>query len=288
MFNRKNDIQSLMKKADKAKKNHTEEEEVKVLTPEEQARKMFFITLGIAGAFTFVFATTNIFIINKHDPSSSGFVDTSRLDNIKTFISTESTDKYEEIIEKHSNQDKIDKLDIKTVFSSTGREYPFASIINKNQDGISTKLCKFIYTELKPAIISYKMANGRYPLLDSENGNDNIIDLNLLSDLLNFRDERLNSYTYELASSSSNSNVSILVKEGSTTIPIILFDPTLFSIKEINKNEVNLIQGKYSLILKPMEEYNNIRLQSISISGSSKSCTIVDTITNKVVKIKVS
>lgn len=289
MFSKKNNIQALIKKAERAKKKQLKEEEQRPLTPEEQARRMFLITLGVSGCFTLIFAITNIFIISKHDPSLSSFIDTSRIDTIKTFLSTESTDKYEEIIEKHNNQDKNNKLDIKTVFSSTGREYPFANILNKTQDNMTTKLCKFIYTELKPAVISYNMANGVYPLLASEEGNSSLeIDLNLLKDLLNFRDERLSSYTYELNLNGSNSNISITVKEGNTTIPIILFDPTLFSVKEINKKEVNLIQGKYSLILKPMEEYNNIRLQSIDIDGSSKSCTIVDTITNKVVTIEVS
>lgn len=289
MFKKKDNVKALIKKVERSKKrqaSHANKEEI-LLTPEEQAKKMFLITIAISGGITFLFAITNIVTISKYDPSQSGVTNTSRLDDIKTFLSTENTDKYEEIIARHNNQDKNNKLDIQTVYSSIGREYPFANILNKTQDTISTKLCKFIYTELKPAVISYKMANNALPLVKSEESN-NEIDLTLLEDLLNFRDEKLSSFKYEVHYSDANSNISITVKDGGKTIPIILFDPTQFTVKEINKNEVNLLQGKYSLILKPMEEYNNIRVQSIDIKGTSKSCTIVDTITNKIVKVKIS
>lgn len=289
MFSKKDNVKALIKKVERSKKKHIVDldKEKKPLTPEEQAKHMLLITLGISGGITLLFALTNILTISKYDPSLSGVVDTSRLDSVKTFLSTENTDKYEEIIARHNDQDKNNKLDIQTVYSSVGREYPFANILNKTQDTTSTKLCKFIYTELKPAVISYKMANNKLPLVESEESTSEI-DLTLLEDLINFRDESLTSFTYEVSYSDANSNISITVKEGDKTVPIVLFDPTQFTVKEINKNEVNLLQGKYSLILKPMEEYNNIRLQSIDINGSSKSCTIVDTITNKVVKIKVS
>lgn len=289
MFSKKDNIKALMRKSERLKKKQAIDlnKEKTPLTPEEQAKRMLLITLGISGGITFLFAIINIFTISKYDPSLAGNIDTSRLDSIKTFLSTENTDKYEEIIARHNDQDKNSKLDIQTVYSSIGREYPFANILNKTQDTTSTKLCKFIYTELKPAVISYKMANGKLPLVESEESTSEI-DLTLLEDLLNFRDESLTSFTYEVSYSDASSNISITVKEGDKTVPIILFDPTQFTVKEINKNEVNLIQGKYSLILKPMEEYNNIRLQSIDITASSKSCTIVDTITNKVVKINVS
>lgn len=289
MFSKKDNVKALMRKSERLKKKQAINlnKEQAPLTPEEQAKRMFLITLGISGGITLLFAVTNILTISKYDPSLAGVIDTSRLDSIKTFLSTENTDKYEEIIARHNNQDKNNKLDIQTVYSSIGREYPFANILNKTQDTTSTKLCKFIYTELKPAVISYKMANGKLPLVESEESTSEI-DLTLLEDLLNFRDDSLSSYTYEVSYSDASSNVSITVKEGDKIIPIVLFDPAQFTVKEINKNEVNLLQGKYSLILKPMEEYNNIRLQSIDIVGSSKSCTVVDTITNKVVKIKVS
>lgn len=289
MFSKKDNVKALMRKSERLKKKQAINlnKEQTPLTPEEQAKRMFLITLGISGGITLLFAVTNILTISKYDPSLAGVIDTSRLDSIKTFLSTENTDKYEEIIARHNNQDKNNKLDIQTVYSSIGREYPFANILNKTQDTTSTKLCKFIYTELKPAVISYKMANGKLPLVESEESTSEI-DLTLLEDLLNFRDDSLSSYTYEVSYSDASSNVSITVKEGDKIIPIVLFDPAQFTVKEINKNEVNLLQGKYSLILKPMEEYNNIRLQSIDIVGSSKSCTVVDTITNKVVKIKVS
>lgn len=289
MFSKKDNVKALMRKSERLKKKQAIDlnKEKTPLSPEEQAKRMLLITLGISGGITLLFAITNIFTISKYDPSLAGIIDTSRLDSIKTFLSTENTDKYEEIIARHNDQDKNSKLDIQTVYSSIGREYPFANILNKTQDTTSTKLCKFIYTELKPAVISYKMANGKLPLVESEESTSEI-DLTLLEDLLNFRDESLTSFTYEVSYSDSSSNISITVKEGDKTVPIILFDPTQFTVKEINKNEVNLIQGKYSLILKPMEEYNNIRLQSIDITASSKSCTIVDTITNKVVKINVS
>lgn len=289
MFNNKDNIKALMKKVERSKKRESShlDTEKQPLTPDEQSKQIFLITLGISGGITLLLAIGNISTISKYDPSQSGVVNTSRLDAVKTFLSTETTDKYEEIIERHNNQDKNNKLDIQTVYSSIGREYPFANILNKTQDTISTKLCKFIYTELKPAVISYKMANNKFPLVESETSTSEI-DLTLLEDLLNFRDEKLSSFKYEVHYSDSNSNISITVKDGNKPVPIILFDPTQFTIKEINKNEVNLLQGKYSLILKPMEEYNNIRVQSIDIKGSSKSCTIVDTITNKIVKVKVS
>lgn len=289
MFGKKDNIKSLMKKTERAKKKQSVKSEKVNLTPEQQAQRMLIITLGASGAITLIFAITNIFSISKYDPSTSSVVDMSRLESIKNFISTESTDAYEEVIARHNDENKNNKLDIKTVYSSTGREYPFANILNKSQDNSTTKLTKFIYTELKPAIISYKMANGVYPLKEDEDGGStSIIDLELLKELINFRDKALESYTYVLSGGTSNSNIKITVKEGGKTVPIVLFDPTLFTVREINKNEVNLTHGKYSLILKPMEEYNNIRLQSINISGSYKSCTIVDTITNKVVKIRVS
>lgn len=291
MFNKKDNVKALIKKVERSQKRQASNQnnEKAPLTPEEQAKQMFLITLGVSGGITLLFAISNIFSISKYDPSISGAANTSRLDSIKDFLSTENTHKYEEMISKHNDQDKNNKLDIQNVYSSIGREYPFANILNKTQDTISTKLCKFIYTELKPAVISYKMANNTLPLVKSESeSSTNEIDLALLEDLLNFRDEKLSSFKYEVHYSDANSNISITVKEGDKIIPIILFDPTQFTVKEINKKEVNLIQGKYSLILKPMEEYNNIRVQSIDIKGSSKSCTIVDTITNKIVKIKVS
>ena len=131
------------------------------------------------------------------------------------------------------------------------------------------------------------MANNSLPLAESDKLGVYEIDLNLLTDLINIRDESLTNYTYVLSGGTESSSIEITVKEGDTEIPIILLDPSEFKIREINKNEVNIVQGEYSLILKPMEEFNNIRLQSISISGSKKTCTIVDTITNKVVQISI-
>lgn len=288
MFGKKDDIKALIRKTERASKKKKLDLEKAPLTPEEQTKKILAIILGVSGAITLVFAVVNIFNISKYDPSISSTIDNSRLDSIKNFISTESTESYEEVIARHNDENKNSKLDIKTVYSSTGREYPFANILNKTQDNISTKLCKFIYTELKPAIISYQMANGTLPLKESEDTNTSEIDLTLLEDLVNIRDKGLEGYTYIVSGGSTSSTLKITVKDGDKVVPIILFDPTLFAVKEINKDEVNLVQGKHSLILKPMEEYNNIRLQSININGTSKSCTIVDTITNKVVKITVS
>lgn len=288
MFGKKDDIKALIRKTEKASKKKKLDLEKAPLTPEEQTKRILSIILGVSGAITLMFAVVNIFNISKYDPSISSTIDTSRLDSIKNFISTESTEAYEEVIARHNDENKNSKLDIKTVYSSTGREYPFANILNKTQDNISTKLCKFIYTELKPAIISYQMANGTLPLKESEDTSISEIDLTLLEDLVNIRDKGLEGYTYIVSGGSTSSTLKITVKDGDKVVPIILFDPTLFTVKEINKDEVNLIQGKHSLILKPMEEYNNIRLQSININGTSKSCTIVDTITNKVVRITVS
>lgn len=288
MFGKKDDIKALIRKTERASKKKKLDLEKAPLTPEEQTKKILSIILGVSGAITLVFAVVNIFNISKYDPSISSTIDNSRLDSIKNFISTESTEPYEEVIARHNDENKNSKLDIKTVYSSTGREYPFANILNKTQDNISTKLCKFIYTELKPAIISYQMANGTLPLKESEDTATSEIDLTLLEDLVNIRDKGLEGYTYIVSGGSTSSTLKITVKDGDKVVPIILFDPTLFAVKEINKDEVNLVQGKHSLILKPMEEYNNIRLQSININGTSKSCTIVDTITNKVVKITVS
>ena len=288
MFGKKDDIKALIRKTERASKKKKLDLEKAPLTPEEQTKKILAIILGVSGAITLVFAVVNIFNISKYDPSISSTIDNSRLDSIKNFISTESTESYEEVIARHNDENKNSKLDIKTVYSSTGREYPFANILNKTQDNISTKLCKFIYTELKPAIISYQMANGTLPLKESEDTNTSELDLTLLEDLVNIRDKGLEGYTYIVSGGSTSSTLKITVKDGDKVVPIILFDPTLFAVKEINKDEVNLVQGKHSLILKPMEEYNNIRLQSININGTSKSCTIVDTITNKVVKITVS
>lgn len=288
MFGKKDDVKSLIRKVERASKRKKLDLEKAPLTPEEQTKKLITIILGSSGAITLLFAIVNVLNISKYDPSISSVVDTSRLDSIKSFIATESTEAYEEVIARHNDENKNNKLDIQTVYSSIGREYPFANILNKTQDNSSTKLCKFIYTELKPAIISYQMANDTLPIKESEDSDDKEIDLSLLEDLINIRDKSIESYTYIISEGSSSSSFKITVKDGDKVVPIVLFDPTLFTIKEINKNEVNLLQGKYSLILKPMEEYNNIRLQSININGSTKSCTIVDTITNKVVKITVS
>lgn len=288
MFGKKDDIKALMKKAEKTNKKKKSEEEKAPLTPEEQLQRMVYLVLGVSGGITFLFASINILSIYKYNPSDYSNVDTSRIDTIKNFITTESTEKYKDLINKHNNEEQNNKLDIQTVHSAVTREYPFANILNRTQDTISTKLCKFIYTELKPAVISYKMANGVYPLKENEeeDNDSNIIDLDLLKELINVKDTSLKTYSYVLTGI-SESTFKITVMEGENVVPIILFDPTLFSIKEINKNEVNLVLGKYSIILKPMEEYNNIRLKSIDIRGNSKSCTLVDTITNKVVKISV-
>lgn len=267
--------------------NDTFDKPKKELTPEEHLKRTVFIILGVAGGLTALCATVNISSILLYNPEENAFIDTTRVDSIKNFISTETTDHYEEVIAKHNNEDKNAKLDIKTVYSSIGREYPFANILNKTQDNVSTMLCKFINTELKPAVISYKMANNSLPLVESDKLGVYEIDLSLLTDLINIRDESLTNYTYILSGGTESSSIEITVKEGDVEIPIILLDPSKFKIREINKNEVNIVQGEYSLILKPMEEFNNIRLQSISISGSKKSCTIVDTITNKVVQISI-
>lgn len=289
MFGKKDNIKALIKKTERAKKKKKIEEEKAPLTPEEQLQRMVYLILGVSGGITFLFAAINIFSIYRYNPADSSIVDTSRIDTIKNFISTESTEKYKDLINKHNNEEQNNKLDIQTVHSSVTREYPFANILNRTQDTISTKVCKFIYTELKPAVISYKMANGVYPLKEKTDESDNIdiIDLDLLKELINIKDNSLKTYSYGLTGL-TESSFKITVMEGENIIPIVLFDPTQFSIKELNKNEVNLISGKYSIILKPMEEYNNIRLKSINISGSSKSCTLVDTITNKVVKISVN
>ena len=259
----------------------------KELTPEQQLKRTVSIILGVAGGLTTLCVVLNISSILLYNPEENAFIDTTRVNSIKNFISTETTEHYEEIISKHNNEDKNTKLDIKTVYSSIGREYPFANILNKTQDNVSTMLCKFINNELKPAIISYKMANNSLPLVESDKLGVYEVDLTLLTDLINIRDESLTNYTYILSGGTESSSIEITVKEGDTEIPIILLDPSEFKIREINKNEVNIVQGEYSLILKPMEEFNNIRLQSISISGSKKTCTIVDTITNKVVQISI-
>lgn len=288
MFGKKDNIKALIKRTEKAEKKKKVVKEKAPLTPEEQLQKMIYLILGISGGITFLFAAINVFSIYRYNPADSSIIDMSRLDTIKNFISSESTEKYKDLINKHNNEEQNNKLDIQTVHSSITREYPFANILNRTQDTISTKICKFIYSELKPAVISYKMANGVYPLKEKEDKSDdrNIVDLELLSELINVKDNSLKTYNYILTGI-TDSTFTITAMEGESIIPIILFDPTQFSIKEINKNEVNLVLGKYSIILKPMEEYNNIRLKSININGSSKSCTIVDTITNKVVKISV-
>lgn len=288
MFGKKDNIKALIKKTERAKKRKLAETKKAQLTPEEQLRKMIYLILGVSGGITFIFAVSNMVSIYKYNPASSSIVDNSRIETIKTFISTETTEKYKDLINKHNNEEQNNKLDIQTVHSAVTREYPFANILNRTQDTVSTKLCKFMYTELKPAVISYKMANGIYPLKENSEGDEkSIIDLELLTELINVKDISLKSYDYVLTSL-TDSTFQLTVMEGDNVVPIILFDPTLFSVKEINKDEVNLVLGKYSIILKPMEEYNNIRLKSIDIKGSSKSCTLVDTITNKVVKISVN
>lgn len=290
MFGKKDNIQSLIRKTEKANKKKKNNAEKSTLTPEQQLQRLVFTVLGVSTAITVVFAVSNFSHIKNYDPAINTTLDTERIDDIKNFIANESTDKYTELIDKHSNEEQNNRLDIQTVHSSVTREYPFANILNRTQDNISTKICKFLYSELKPAIISYNMANGVYPFVEDESGSlglENVIDLDLLKELINIKDNSLKSYTYVLTNLSSSA-FKITVLDGENVIPIVLFDPTQFTVKEINENEVNLIQGKYSLILKPMEEYNNIRLKSININGSSKSCTIVDTTTNKVVKITVN
>lgn len=287
MFKKKDDIKALIRKTERANRRKKHKPQNTILTPEQQSKRIIVAVIGFFVVTTCMFATINLITIATYDPSLNQ-IDTSRIESIKNFIATESIENYEEIIAKHNDENKNNELDIKTVYSATGREYPFANILNKMQDNVSTKLCKFIYTELKPAIISYKMANETLPIKDSDESDENEVDISLLEDLINLRDKSLENYSYIVSGGSTSSTIKITVKEDGKTVPIVLFDPTLFTVKEINKNEVNLIQGKYSLILKPMEEFNNIRLKSIDINGSNKSCTIVDTITNKVIKITVS
>lgn len=292
MFNKKDTPKKGFTKKLKKDSISNNAEDIKIdkkkeLTPEEQLKRKVFTILGVTGGLTTLCVILNVSSILLYNPEENAFIDTTRLDSIKNFISTESTEHYEEIIAKHNNEDKNAKLDIKTIYSSIGREYPFANILNKTQDNVSTMLCKFINNELKPAIISYKMANNTLPLVESEKLGVYEVDLSLLTDLINIRDESLTNYTYLISGGTESSSIEITVKEGDEEVPIILLDPSEFKIKEINKNEVNIVQGEYSLILKPMEEFNNIRLQSISISASKKTCTIVDTITNKVVQISI-
>ena len=109
------------------------------------------------------------------------------------------------------------------------------------------------------------------------------VDLNLLKDLINIKDIGLNGYTYVINDNADSANIKISVYKDNELVPVTLFDPTLFTIDELNKNQVSITQGKHTLILKPMEEYNNIRLQKIDVS--SGSVTLVDTITKKTVRI---
>lgn len=276
------DIKNIFDK--KNKKNNIDTEHDKSASTKEGSKNVFIYSLAIAGGVVIVSVVISVLSINRYDPSLSGVVDTSRVDAIKTFIQSESTDKYQTMIDKHTDEDKNAELDIKTVFSSTGRDYPFTPILNKGTDTSSTKLCKFIYTELKPAIISYKEANdNKLPIKKMENSSKLEVDLNLLKDLINIKDIGLNGYTYVLNDNADSANIKISVYKDNELVPVTLFDPTLFTIDELNKNQVSITQGKHTLILKPMEEYNNIRLQKIDVS--SGSITLVDTITKKTVRI---
>ena len=264
------------------KENSKQKNNAKKKVKEKKPLQPNILILLGAGTITSVLAATNILSIKNYNAENYINIDTSRIDKIKNFIQTETTDKYVSMIEKHTNEEQNKSLDIQTVFSGTGREYPFTPILNKSVDNSTTKLCKFIYTELKPAIISYKIANNTLPVGEEKTESD-IINLELLTDLINIRDIELEEYTYKVVDNSVNSNIIITPYRGDEAIPIILFDIKQFEIKNLTPTEVSLSQGKWSLILKPMEEYNNVRVKKID--AANKTVTLVDTITGASVNL---
>ena len=85
------DIKNIFDK--KNKKNNIDTEHDKSTSTKDGSKNVFIYSLVIAGGVVIVSVVISVLSINRYDPSSSGVVDTSRVDAIKTFIQSESTDK---------------------------------------------------------------------------------------------------------------------------------------------------------------------------------------------------
>lgn len=276
-----NDSTDLNKSVDNQQMQNRNNSKQKKNGEDQQSRAAFMSVLAIAGSITLISAVYNIWSISRYDASENITPDTSAVDTIKNFITTETTTKYLEVVNAHTNLDQIKDQDIKVLNSNIGRAQPFAPILNKSADNTSTKLFKFM-ADLKSSIKTYKFTNnGELPFL-SESKEDNQIDLNLLESLLNLKDESLKDFTYTYVPGSGD-DFSITIKQGDVPVNIVLFDYKQFVLKNVTDTEASLVQGKYSLILKPMEEYNNITLEKVN--PSTNSVTIYDAISGKTVQI---
>lgn len=262
--------------------------EPKIRTEEEKANYLFYSILLGATALGVLSGGLTVLNSIKYNPSDFISVDLSPVSNFKSFAESINLGMYEDMILKHNNETQNNELDIKRVSSNIGREYPFTAILNKYNNNDSTKLCKFIYTELKPAIISYKLANGGALPTDDDLSDENrfyTVDLSSLDALLNIRDASLSSFEYKVKDATDNSNIEIKVFDGADEVPVKIFDITQFTIKNLATNQVSLNYNNENLILQVKEEYNNVRLDKIVFTENEKYITLVDTLTNKKVKI---
>lgn len=273
-------------------KRKKEPKEVRVLTPDEEAARIFKCIILGATSLSVVLGLLTLRDSYNYDPKEHTTIDTSSVSTYRSFVDSANLDKYVDMILKHNNETQNNELDIKKITSNIGREYPFTTILNKYNDNMTTKLTKFIYNELKPAIISYKLANNVLPTNDEIPSEDNYytVDMSLLDSLLNIRDASLSGFTYQMKDSNVNSNIQIRVLDGESPVQVLIFDIEQFKIKSISETEVSLTYGNYNLVLGLKEEFNNVRVDNIKFVMNNdgtidKYAIIVDTLTNKKVSI---
>lgn len=259
-----------------------------ILSEEEESSQIFNTILIWAAGASIITGGITLYSSIKYNPMENISVDTSSVSQAQSFLSSIDLTKYTDMIAKHNNETQNNELDIKKVNSNIGREFPFTTILNRYNENVTTKLTKFIYTELKPAIISYKISNGgAIPKTEDIPTEDMYYTVSLsdLDTLLNIRDASLSGYTYKMRDSSINSNIKIKVYDGENEIPVIMFDIAEFKIKNLSENQVSLDYGNYNLVLGIKEEFNNVRLEKIVYNQDEKYILLVDTLTNKQVKI---